>query len=44
MSGADPACDADRELPATLVTALGRACGRFEAQFGSPIRMKPAQW
>jgi hypothetical protein len=43
MSGADPAGEDDRELPATLVTAQGRACDRFEAQFGSPIRMKPAQ-
>ena len=31
MSGVDTAGDGDRDLPATLVTVLERACDRFEA-------------
>jgi serine/threonine protein kinase/Tfp pilus assembly protein PilF len=38
MSGADPAGEDDRDLPATLVTLLERACDRFEAACRAGLR------
>jgi WD40 repeat protein/serine/threonine protein kinase len=38
MSGVDSACEDDQDLPATLVTALERACDRFEAAWRAGLR------